>query len=125
MLQVESTPGGGTYVNVGGLANVSLDTNNEVVVITDKTSDQFRVILDAAGEKSASISGDGFMETETNFQIMYTAHKAGTILNYRILSANDSLTGAFKVPNANRGSGPADVETFTCTLESSGPFTFA
>lgn len=125
LLQVEDTPGLGTFSTIGALSNVSTTFNQEEVDITDKGSAPWKELLADAGIRSFAISADGFYSDDSVFQILYTAALNGVILNYRIISeAGDQFEGAFNIASTERSGGTSDAEAFTISLSSSGTIAY-
>lgn len=125
LLQVEATPGGGTFNTIGGLRDASISINQEPVDITDKSNAPWRELLEDAGGKTITISGSGQFTDDSNFQIVWSSFNAGTHLNYRIISgAGDRFDGAFMVSSFERSGSYNDAEAFSASFESAGSITY-
>ena len=125
LLQVETTPGGGTYATIGGSSGHTLTINNEAVDVSDKDSSRWGEFL-AAGNRSVVISMTGFVSDNANFAIMETAVEADTIISYKLLYGDSkTITSAFQISSLEYTGERNAGQGFSCTLTSSGTPTFA
>ena len=120
LLKVETTPGGGIYATIGGSSSHTMTINNEQVDVSDKDSDRWKALL-AAGDRSISISMEGFVSDNTNFEIFRTAAKDDVILNYTLEYGNsDTIVGAFHIDSFEVGGARNEGQSFSTTLTNSG-----
>ncbi len=121
LIQVETTPGGGTYATIGATNTATITIGNETVNVTDKGGMPFRELL-GCGENTLTVSGGGYVSDDANFDIAHAAAVGGgpgSIINFTIISAKgDSYVGAFQVSSFERSGDHNTAETFTFTLES-------
>ena len=136
-----STTEGGSAVNIdvdgtgtaeeyfrtmGGLRSSSVSIENEAIDITNTESSQWKEILDAAGIKGVSISGDGVFKDEIMFKKARISILAGTLKNFRVLvnTAGDYFGGSFKITSLEL-SGEYNAEsTYSMSMESSGAVSY-
>jgi len=112
-------------VNVGDCKSHSLKLNNELVDITNKSSAGYRTLLAGAGTQSISISLNGVMTTDAGFETLQGYAMASSINAHAMQWADgDTLEGSFQVSNFEITGEFNGAQTFTCTLESSGSWTF-
>jgi len=120
LLQVETTPGGGTYATIGGSSSHSLTINNEQVDVSDKSSDRWKELL-AAGDRSLSISMEGFVSDDANFEIFRIAARDDVILNYTLLYGNsETIVGAFHIDSLEVSGARNEGQSFSASLSNSG-----
>jgi len=120
----EEPPG---YVTVGGLRNVTLTLNNNPVDVTNAASGGFREYLPDGGVQSATVSGDGIFDSETEgADLLFAAARGRTLIEAQVVSGHgDSFTGGFAVVSFQRAGALEGAETFTVQLESHGPVVYA
>ena len=109
---------GGTITPIGGSTEDTVTWNAEVVDTTDKSTNRWREIT-AAGERSATMSLNGFISDDAAFETMRQASRDDTILNYRFVWGNSIIMeGRFHV-DAFEGTGAyGSAQGFTATLSS-------
>ena len=112
-------------VTVAGLRNTSLKLANAMVDITNKDSAGYRTLLQQAGEQAITVTADGIADSAAAFSTLQNAAFNNTIATYSIFFDNgDTLECPFQI-TAFEVAGPYNnAQTFTCTLESSGTWTF-
>jgi len=120
LLQVETTPGGGTYATIGGSSSHSMTLSNEQVDISSKDSNRWKELL-AAGDRSLSISMEGFVSDDANFEIFRIAARDDVILNYTLLYGNsDTIVGAFHIDSLEVSGARNEGQSFSASLTNSG-----
>lgn len=120
LLQVETTPGGGTYATIGGSSSHSMTLSNEQVDISSKDSNRWKELL-AAGDRSLSISMEGFVSDDANFEIFRIAARDDVILNYTLLYGNsDTIVGAFHIDSLEVNGARNEGQSFSASLTNSG-----
>jgi len=125
LLAIESSPSSGTYNSIGGSSDHTMSINNEQVDVSDKDSNRWKELL-AAGDRSLSISINGFISDDANFALMEAAVETDTILNYRLSYGNSkTVTGAFHIDSWEVSGARNDGQSFSATLSNSGAPTFA
>lgn len=113
------------FTTVASFRSNSITINDEIVDVTNKDSNGWRVLLANAGTKSATISGSGVF-TDSATQIAEQAKLlAGTINNYELYFENgDKLAGAFQISSLEYAGDYNNEQTFSITYESSGAITY-
>jgi len=120
LLQVETTPGGGTYATIGGSSSHSMTLSNEQVDISSKDSNRWKELL-AAGDRSLSISMEGFVSDDANFEIFRIAARDDVILNYTLTYGNsDTIVGAFHIDSLEVSGARNEGQSFSASLTNSG-----
>lgn len=121
-LKVSNQASPTSFVTVGGLQNVRLSLNNNVVDITNMASGGIRELLPDGGIQQFSISADGIFDSNTvGFDKIREAAQNRTILECQIISGHgDSFIGYMAVTQFERVGALADAEKFSLTMENSG-----
>lgn len=114
-----------TFTTIGGLRTTSFSHNNQAVDTTNKDSGAWRQLLDGAGTRSISISGNGvFTDTAAEETVRGFAMN-NQIKNYQMTFGNgDSMVGAFQITSYQRMGNYNGEETYALTLASAGTVTF-
>jgi TP901-1 family phage major tail protein len=118
---------GASFTTVAGLRTRRLAFNAETVDITDtESSNRWRELLDGAGVKRASVSGQGLFKDAAADELMRQTFFDGTVVNYQIaIPAFGTVQGPFQITSLEfAGEHNAEV-TYNMTLESAGELTFA
>lgn len=126
VLQIGDGATSESFNTIGGLIANTVTINNENVDMTNKDSAGWRELLEGAGTRSVSISGNGIFKDDTYGKAARTACLAGTHKNYKIIDSDtgDYFTGEF-APTTFEQSGDQNTPmNFSLTLESSGAVTF-
>ncbi len=134
-MTISASPGGtvitfvGSFANtielfktVGGLRSKSFSFASEGVEVTNHGSNQWREMLDGAGIKSVSISGEGVYTSATNYKALEAAAFANTLVCLAFLDVVGGrvYNGCFKI-TAIEASGEFDGEaTYSISAESAG-----
>ena len=112
-------------VTIGDCRTHSLQINHATVDITNKSSNGYRTLLEAAGTKSATISFGGVMTNDAGFETFQGYANGGAINAYAMAWADgDILEGNFQVTDFQIEGAFDGEQSFTATLQSSGPWTF-
>ena len=120
LLQVETTPGGGIYATIGGSSSHTMSLANEVVDVSDKDSNRWKELL-AAGDRSLTISMEGFVSDDANFEIARIAARDDVIINYTLLYGNsDTIVGAFHIDSLEVSGARNEGQSFSMSLTNSG-----
>lgn len=119
-LAVETTPGGGTFADMGGITTNGMTINNGVIDITNKSSAGWREIHAGQGLQSVDMSVEVVFNTETNFLIMEAASLSQALLNYQYARNGKVFTGAFKIATWGETSPDNEKLTVSVSLQSSG-----
>jgi TP901-1 family phage major tail protein len=117
---------GAGYTTVAGLRTRRLAFNAETVDVTDaESANRWRELLDGAGVKRASVSGQGLFKDAATDELMRQTFFDGTVVNYQIvIPAFGTIQGPFQITTLEfAGEHNAEV-TYTMTLESAGELTF-
>lgn len=120
LLKVETTPGGGTYATIGGSSSHTMSLANEVVDVSDKDSNRWKELL-AAGDRSLTISMEGFVSDDANFEIARIAARDDVIINYTLEYGNsDTIVGAFHIDSLEVSGARNEGQSFSMSLTNSG-----
>lgn len=120
LLKVETTPSGGTYATIGGSSSHTMTLNNEQVQVSDKDSNRWGELL-AAGDRSLSISMEGFVSDDANFEIFRIAARDDVILNYTLeYGDSDTIVGAFHIDSLEVSGARNEGQSFSASLTNSG-----
>ncbi|WP_020471463.1 phage tail tube protein [Zavarzinella formosa] len=112
-------------VTVAGLRNTSLKLSNSMVDVTNKDSAGYRTLLQGAGEQSVTISADGTADSAAAFSTLQNNAFNNTISTYCLFFDNgDTLECSFQITSFEVSGTYNKEQLFTCTLESSGQWTF-
>lgn len=116
---------GSTYTTIGGLRAKTMTFNAEGIDVTNHSSSQWRTMLDGAGIRSMTISGQGVFNTDATLTTLRQAAVAQTLTNFQIVDddSGDTFQAAFKVTSFERAGEYNGEMTWSTTLESSGEVT--
>jgi predicted secreted protein len=118
------------FDDLTGLTSTSISESATVQEITNKSSNNFREILDQAGIKSMSVSGNGIFSSDWSQSKMRSLFLAQKINRYRIFVVpTDSSVlkyweGCFKIASMEQSGELDNSQQFSATLESSGEFSY-
>lgn len=117
------TWGGGT--TIADCRTHTFTINNEQVDITNKSSNGYRTLLEAAGTQSLSISFGGIVSDNAAFETFQGYANANSINAFALGGFGDSdyIEGSFAVSTYEITGEHNGEQTFTATLESSGAWT--
>ena len=118
--------GSGSFLTVAGLRTRSLALNAAAVDITDaESAGRWRELLDGAGIKRASVSGNGIFKDQASDEQIRALFFAGTIRNWQlILPEFGTIAGPFQITALEFAGDHAGEVTFNISLESAGEVTF-
>lgn len=120
LLKVETTPGGGTYATIGGSSSHTMSLANEQIDTSDKDSNRWKELL-AAGDRSLSISMEGFVSDDANFEIFRIAARDDVIVNFTLEYGNaDTIIGAFHIDSLEISGARNEGQSFSASLTNSG-----
>jgi TP901-1 family phage major tail protein len=104
----------------------SLRLNNEQVEITNKSSAGYQTLLAGAGTQSITITFGGLVSNDSGFETLQGYAFANSINAHAMGWADgDTLEGNFAVESLELGGEHNGEQTFTCTMRSSGTWTFS
>jgi predicted secreted protein len=119
-----------TYGELTGLSSTTISEAATIQEITNKSSNNFREILDQAGIKSMSVSGSGFYSSDWAQDKLRTLFLSQRINSYQIFLVPEDAAvlkyweGCFKIASMEN-TGELDAsQQFSATFESSGAFTY-
>ena len=117
---------GAGYTTVAGLRTRRLSFNAETVDVTDaESANRWRELLDGAGVKRASVSGQGLFKDAATDELMRQTFFDGTVVNYQIvIPAFGTMQGPFQITTLEFAGEHNGEVTYTMTLESAGELTF-
>lgn len=119
-LAIEDSPSSGTYTVIAGASEHTMTINNEQIDVSDKDSNRWKSLL-AAGARTLTISMNGFVSDDVEFELMRVAARDDVILNYRLTYGNsDTVTGAFHIDSFEVTGAYNNAQSFTATLSNSG-----
>lgn len=124
-LAVETTPGGGTYADIGGITTNSMTFNNGLIDITNKSSASWRELLPLEGLQSADITAELVFNSDANFDIMKASFLAKTALSYEYARGGETLSGPFMIASWAETSPDNDKLTVSVSLQSQDAITIA
>ncbi len=119
-LAVETTKGGGTYADVGGITTNSMTYNNGAIDITNKSSDGWRTLMDGEGLQAVDISVEIVYNSDTNFALMEGYQAAQDVVGYQYARGGKTFTGNYKIVSWAETSPDNDKLTVSASLQSSG-----
>ncbi len=120
-LAVETTPGGATFANVGGLTSNSFTANNGAIDLTNKSSASWREVMAGEGLQTVDITAEIIYNDDANFDIMKASASDKSILNYQIARGADVLEGGFYITSWAEAAPDNDKVTVSVSMQSSGP----
>lgn len=114
------------FTTVGGMRSASMKLNNENIDVTNIESSEWKESLNQAGIRSVSISGSGVFTDGATLDQARVDLLAGTIRNYQIFLADTSnfFQGGFKITSMERKGDYNKEQTWSLSLESSGPVSY-
>ena len=117
---------GAGFTTVAGLRTRRLSFNAETVDVTDaESANRWRELLDGAGVKRASVSGQGLFKDASTDALMRQTFFDGTVVNYQIvIPAFGTMQGPFQITTLEFAGEHNGEVTYTMTLESAGELTF-
>lgn len=115
---------GGAGGTVAGLRETSLRVNNDMVDVTNKDSNGYRLLLAGAGVRSFTVTANGTADNAATFETLQNNALTDTGATYYLTWADgDAIEGQFAITNFEISGGYTDAQTFSVTLESSGQLT--
>ena len=126
-LLVKISDGAGEFTTVAGLRSRRLAFNAETVDITNaESSNRWRELLDGAGVKRASVTGQGLFKDASSDALMRRTFFDGTIVVYQIVIPDfGTVQGAFQLTSLEFAGEHNGEVTYDVALESAGELTFA
>ncbi|OYU49043.1 MAG: phage major tail protein, TP901-1 family [Rhizobiales bacterium PAR1] len=114
------------FVTVAGLRTKRFALNAETVDITHaESAGRWRELLDGAGVKRASVSGNGIFKDATSDVLARQIFFDGLIRNWQVILPDfGTITGAFQITSLDYKGEHAGEMTFDLTLESAGALSF-
>jgi len=113
------------YQIVGGFKSNDITINGESVDVTTKDNLGFKELLDGAGVRSLSASGDGVFMNDATFGIAHGHVLAGTHPDCQItVPGLGTYTGKFAITSLGMSGGFEGEVAYTIQLDSAGPITF-
>ena len=125
LLKLDQT-GSGSFLTVAGLKTRSLALNTASIDVTDaESAGRWRELLDGAGIKRASVSGNGIFKDQTSDEQIRALFFSGTIRNWQLILPDfGTLQGPFQITALEFSGDHAGEVTFDMALESAGQLTF-
>lgn len=125
LLKIGDGGGPEAFTAVGGMRSTSLRINNEMVDVTNKTSNGWRDILAGAGVRHVSLGGSGIFTDSTSEGLLQAKALASSVDNYEIVfESGDKFSGAFQVTSLEFAGDYNGERTYNIALESSGVVSF-
>lgn len=124
LIKVESAPGSGTFLNVGGLQTKSVKVNNEMVDVTNSDSNGWRKLLEGAGVNSLEATGSGVFSDDQAIDIVRDAAENNIHLNFQVICPGDTYsrvyTGRWGLANFEFSGEYNGAAKFSVTMQSDG-----
>lgn len=119
--------GTGQFVTVAGLRTRKFTLNADPVDITHgESAGRWRELLDGAGVKRASVSGNGIFKDATSDALARQIFFDGLIRSWQVILPDfGTITGAFQIASLDYRGEHAGEMTFDLSLESAGALAFA
>ncbi len=110
------------FSTLGGLRSKSFGFASESVDITNGDSDEWRKILDKAGQRSFTVSGSGVYTNEEVFQSVFKAARENllTCLMFIEVKTGTIFAGCFKIPSLEVAGDYNAESSYSISAESSG-----
>lgn len=119
---------GGTpenFITLGGIRATDMMLGNRAADASHVESGAWRQLLDNAGERAISISGDGLFTDAASEEAVRACAFAGSSLRFRLCFAHGGmLEGPFMVTHYHRGGSHDGEENYALRLESAGAVTY-
>ena len=116
----------GTQTTVGGLRSSTITLNEEMVDATNKDSAGERVLLPAAGIKSATIAGSGVFTDANSETTMRTAFGGSALVAATFIIPDlGTYAGNFQITTLSYAGEYNGEATYDLTFESGGAVTFS
>ena len=114
------------FVTVAGLRTKRFALNAETVDITHaESAGRWRELLDGAGVKRASVTGNGIFKDATSDALARQIFFDGLIRNWQVILPDfGTIAGAFQITSLDYKGEHAGEMTFDLTLESAGVLAF-
>ncbi len=123
LVKIERAPG--EFETVAGLRARSIQLSAEGADATNADSEAWREILEGAGVRAASITGQGVFKDAASDELMRAAFFAGTIPRFQIVAPDfGAIEGAFHIAALEYAGAHDGAMTFSVTLNSAGALTF-
>lgn len=117
---------GDSYELIGGFKSNDFSIDGETIDITTKDNNGFKELLDGVGVRSISTSGDGIFMNDATFGVAHGHMLAGTHPNCEItVPGFGTYTGKFAITSLQMNGSYEGEVTYSISLESAGPITFA
>ena len=114
-----------TYTTIGACIAHTFTINNESIDVSDKDSSRWAEKLNA-GQRSLSISFNGWVSDDAAFAVMEAAAEADTIVSMKLLyGASKTCTCDFHIDSFEYTGEYNNAQTFSCTLSNDDSPTFA
>jgi|SRR6185312_9800581 TP901-1 family phage major tail protein len=125
-LLVKIDDGTGVFTTVAGMRSRRITFNTDTVDITNAESvDRWRELLDGAGVRRASISGQGLFRDQASDALIRQSFFDGTIKNYQIVLPDfGTVAGAFQITSLEFAGEHNGEVTYNLALDSAGALTF-
>ena len=125
LLKLDQT-GSGSFLTVAGLKTRSLALNAASIAVTDaESAGRWRELLDGAGIKRASVSGNGIFKDQTSDEQIRALFFSGTIRNWQLILPDfGTLQGPFQITALEFSGDHTGEVTFNIALESAGEMSF-
>ena len=118
-------PTGSLYTGLGGIRSKEFALASEAIDITNQDSDEWKEVLDEAGQKSATVSGSGVYNSSAAFLEMETKFLANKIVHLLFVDLKNArgYLGFFKLTQLSASGEYNGEGQFSISAESSGPVT--
>lgn len=119
LLKLETVADTGTYVDIGGASEHTFSYSNSQTDVSDKFSNRWTELL-SAGDRTVTITMNGFISDDTAYAVLETAMETDTIYRYRMVYGNNKiLQGKFHIDSNEDSGARSSAQEFSCTFTSS------
>lgn len=113
------------FTTLGGLRTKSWSFGSDGIEVTNHGSNQWRQMLDGAGIKSMSLSGEGVYTSATNFRTVENNAHANTLTCFAIVEivTGRVYNGCFKITAVEGSADFSGEATYSLSMESADAIT--
>lgn len=126
-LKMEDSAGSSTYTTIGGLRSATMSREFAEIESTNHGSNQNKEVLDGAGIRSMSVSGEGIFTDDANLGDLEDIAVNQTLYSFQIVDADSgrTYTANFKITTFERAGEYNAEQTYSVSLVSSGAVTIS
>lgn len=112
------------FTSIGGIRSTQFSLEAEGIDVTHQGSDEWKELLDEAGQRSAKISGSGTFLDDSVIRSIQDDLLANKIRKYQVVDASAggrTWEGLFKLTSFEYAGEFKGDQTYSISMESSGP----